>query len=308
MARTKGAKKTTRRFKPAVTDGRNLKTLTIGVSMLFGSAAVAGGIWWGVGKLEQRAGAHLYSGQTTVQIVWPSTQTGTPDGERAEHSWLPAVFRGEITDAAQAAADKNNNVLDPAQLRDVGNALIATGWFEGQPTVERTGDGSIRVTGDWRAPACAVRFGDRDYLVGWDRKRLPPDYPVGRSGQRVILGVAGDPPRTDAGASYRSAWPGDDIDAALILLRTLHGDPIVFEDVAAIDAGDFARSGTLAIITQRGTRVVWGGRPDDFHPGQITTPAKLERLRTLLDRYGGIDAGQQAIEIAWDRPLIIDTP
>jgi len=312
MARTKGAKKKTTRkaksAKSAKTDDRNLKTLGIGVGMLLGSAAVAAGIWWGVGTLEQSASAHLYSGQTTVRIVWPSNEIDTPEGERAEHSWLPATFRGEITDVAQQAADNNNNVLDPDQLRDVGRALVATGWFDGDPKVERIDDGSIRVSGVWREAACAVRFGDSDYLVGWDRRCLPPVYTVGRSGQRVVIGVAADAPRTDAGLSYQSVWPGEDIDAAIGLIRTLRGDPIVFDDVSAIDVADFVRTGTLAIITKRGTRVVWGGRSDGFHPGEITTDAKLKRLRTLLDRYGGIDAGQQAIEIAWDRPLIIDSP
>jgi len=280
----------------------------IAVVMVLGSAAVAWGFVAGTRALERRAGELLATNEQNIEIVWP-TLTAPPEGERAERTtWLPSKFREELLRTAHEAAAQHPGAFDAMRPRAVGEALYATGWFASPPSVSTVEGGAIRVEGEWRLPAAAVRSAGLDYLVSWDRRRLPHEYPVGQSGQRVIVGVQYAPPSDDGKRDCWTVWPGEDLEAGLVLLRTLRADSAVYADIADIDVSDFAQTGSLTIVTQRGSRVVWGGRPDAFQPGEISAEDKMDRLRTLKQRYGSIDAGQRDIEIAWDRPLVIDSP
>ena len=280
----------------------------IAMIMVLGSAMVAWGFVAGTRALERRAADLLASDGHTIEIVWPTVEP-PPDGERAElPTWLPAPFREELLRTAQDAAARHPGAFDAMRLRAVGEALHATGWFAEPPRVSTVEGGAIRVEGDWRPPAAAIRSAGLDHLVSWDRRRLPFEYAVGQSSLRVIVGVQYAPPGDAGERDCWTVWPGEDVEASLVLLRTLRADSTIYADVAAIDASDFADTGSLTIVTQRGSRVVWGGRPDAFQPGEISAEDKMDRLRTLKQRYGSIDAGQRDIEIAWDRPLVIDSP
>jgi hypothetical protein len=60
----------------------------------------------------------------------------------------------------------------------------------------------------------------------------------------------------------------------------------------------------LSIITDRGARVVWGGGPQHLRPAEQPTSIKLDRVRTLLQRTGRMDAGVDLVDLRFQQPLI----
>jgi hypothetical protein len=194
-------------------------------------------------------------------------------------------------------AAQGGRALSAEPLAEIGRALVGTGWFEGTPTVRWTHDGQILAEGRFRAPAAAVRTGVREHLIDYDGRLLPLDYPAGGSNQIFLLNASQPMP------GVGGVWAGQDVVAALDLVVLLQEEGLL-EQVAGIDLGEGRQSGSLAIITDRGARVVWGGGPRHLRPAEQPTSVKLARLRTLLDRTGRIDASVDLVDLRPQQPLI----
>ncbi len=302
MARKK--KKDPVRFAPSA---EAWKRVAIGAFMLVGSGAVAYGLLVGVDALEARAADLAPEGHTSVRIAWP--RMGGSEDARPENelrTWLPAPVRDEMTARAERAAQWADDPYDVAPLRSVGRVLDESGWFASTPSVSRAVDGSIDVVGTWRVPVAVVRCDGRDCLVGADGRRLPLDYELGASGQRVILGSGTMPPEDETGRpDFESDWEGGAVHAGLALLRTLSGQTWSAQ-VAGIDVSDFETSGSLVIVTERGSRVEWGASVNDWRPGEVRPSVKLDRLDMLFQRFGRIDAGRDRLAINTEGPIIVD--
>lgn len=223
-----------------------------------------------------------------VAIAWPS------DGNGA--TWMPQAERDRLS-ALMIHAVRGGRALTRAPLAEIGTALLDTGWFEGTPTVRWTYDGQIEVEGTWRTPAAAVRIGPREHLIDYSARVLPLDYPSGQSNQIFLLNPAQPRPRTD------EPWAGEDLRAALDLILLLQQEQLL-EQVAGIDLGTGHDSGRLAIITDRGARIIWGGGPDHLRPAEQPTSVKLNRMRTLLQRTGRIDGAVDRIDLRGPQVLL----
>lgn len=258
-----------------------------------------GATGWGVAAVHARAAGILGAEPTSIEIDWPKLAD-------AEQTWMGEVLREQIT--AMVEAQLAGRALDAGALADVGEMLEASGWFDGRPRVSRTGDSSVGVGGTWRRPACVVRSGGRDYALDWQGRPFPVDYPAGSSGMRVILGGASSPPVSGAGVlNVMDPWPGDDVAAGLALLAPLLREPFAAQ-VAGIDVSGYFTQGQLAIVTDRDTRVVWGGRFGEFIPGEATTEQKLGRLRSAVRNPlfdSRIDSGAARLDISGEH-LILD--
>lgn len=272
-----------------------LRIAGVAALSIAGLAAVA----WGATLVHTRAGDILAAEPTAVTIQWPRLPG-------ADHTWLSDGLRERIT--ASVHRQLQGRPLDAAALAAVGETLAASGWFDGQPTVARTGDAEISVTGRWREPACAVRTGGREYPLDWQGRPLPVDYPLGASRLRVIVGVQADVPRDAHGArTVLQPWPGEDLAAALELLEPLLREPFAHQ-VMGVDVSAYFTHGRLAIVTDRDSRVIWGGRFGQFVPGEATTEQKLSRLRAAAANplyQNRIDSGAQRLDISGEH-LILD--
>jgi len=233
----------------------------------------------------------------SVEIVWPLSPDSTPDQPK---TWLSAYFRDRLLATAHARAAESPDPVRGDAVARVGRAMEASGWFDGSPRVERRGDGTIVVSGAWRTPACVVRHNGRDHLIDWTSRPMPATYDAGVSGLRIMQGAASPPPRDASGSlDYARAWPGDDIRAGVETLRLLLAQPYAGQ-VAGVDVGDYYVTRRIDIVTDKGTRVVWGGPPGEFIPGEASTKAKLDRLAyfaSLAERGRRIDLSQQRLEI-----------
>jgi len=249
----------------------------------------------GVGPLKSR----VMAGQeapAVPRIAWPAL------GGPFEGTWLPASSQRQLTQIVHANA--SDNLFDQASLERTREALHRTGWFVHPPTVRRGRDNVVEIEGEWRTPAAVVRHRERDYMVSGRGELLPIDYPVGGAGpaHRVVMGAEFGPPTRDGRSfAFGEEWIGGDVQAALSLMATLRhhfAGSRVWEQVAGVDVTEHRRNGRLSIVTDRGSRVVWGAAPGAVTPGEQTTVQKLERLAHLANgATGRIDAGARRVEI-----------
>ena len=261
---------------------------------------IGAGAMFGAGALHERASRELLRTPGEIEIRWPALEARTPAGET---SWMPASERARLRAIVEGILE-GADPLSGDPIRDAGEALLATGWFSKPPTVRRMKDLGVLVTGEWRVPGAAVRTRDGDRLIAWDGAPLALLYGQGESGQRVIVGGWHAPTGDGVlrpGADGR--WPSEDVLAGLELLALLRSAGLDAQ-VAGVNVEPFTRDKTLQLLTYSGGRVVWGGAPGAFTPGEVSDNIKLERLRTLRDRTGQIDAGKEIIEIFGPRVLL----
>lgn len=248
-----------------------------------------------IGRIERAAGGYRADEPLEIVIVWPSGGPGDasgggagtdgPDGlnPTAALSWLPVSMRDELLTLAQEAAGLKRDPFSPAPLLRVREALGATGWFDELPTVERTGSDQITVRGAWRLPIVWVAVGQAAYLVDRHGRLLPPIRQLDELGpmDRLVVNPAWDPPKTDNGKlDAQTSWRGQDVAAAIDLVVLLWAQAY-WDQVARIDLDRFfddQQSPRLVIVTDTGSRIVWGGPTGVFNPGEVADSIKLARL------------------------------
>lgn len=273
--------------------------LTVALLML----GVLGGAALGEGWMKKRV-ADVRRVPLRLSINWP-TVAGDPS-----RTWLPESARREVT--AIAMNRLSSDVFDRASLEGARDALLRSGWFTAIHDVRREAGGEVVVRATWRVPAAVVRWQDKDYLVGAGAELLPLVYDKGGAGPgvRVIEGVEFGPPTppgTGDGAlagpnlAFGETWAGGEAQAALTLLAGLKrafGETSVWSQIAGVDVSRVRTTGALAIITDTGSRVIWGAAPGKVAPGEQTVDQKLARLARLAKgSTGRIDAGERLVEI-----------
>jgi hypothetical protein len=306
---------------------------TIGVIAIVGGLAF--GVWRGWGPLEARAAEIIGARKPQVAVQWPAmTAAGDPGsgGARSNGSaktggrslidlpllnvsstvleetptWLPRQMREQILALADAQIDPNASPLSAEPLVRVGETLEKSGWFDGRPTVRRQASSRIVIAGQWRVPGAVVREGAKDHLISWDGKPMPVVYEARESKLKALLNVGVKPPVEGAPVDYTNAWPGEDVQAGLELLRVIAGKPWA-DQIVGVDLAEFGTNQTLSIVTTGKGRLNWGGRPDRPRLGEAGTRAKVATIDWLFKRFGSIDAGGRTIDVFWEgRPLEID--
>ncbi|MGE3107842.1 MAG: cell division protein FtsQ/DivIB [Phycisphaerales bacterium] len=277
-------------------------TATVVTLSLLG-AIVAGAVIYR--PLLRDAVSKLKEQPVRVEIAWPRLALAGPtlvaSGQErfalAEHpaTWLDT---GSQSVLLRLAYDNlSPDPLDAASIRRTQAALMATGWFETPCRVTRLLDNKVVIQGDWREPVAAVRAGNRDYLVSAKGERLPPEYPPEGSGLKVLIGPERDAPRVG------ELWLGGDVQAGLALLNCLRRAPEqerqdILDQARAIDLSDYAATKNLYIVTDTGSRILWGGEPGAFIPGQAHDDVKLQRLARLVRDHGRIDASRDYLDIS----------
>lgn len=256
------------------------------------SGGLVAGLFFGTGALEERAAAALDTGETPVRIVWPVAAGGTG-------TWMPRASSEQLLAVAKEAAGSSLDSLSAEQVVRVATAMAESGWFVGTPRVSRVAGGEIVVDGTWRIPAANVRHQGSEYLISWDGSPMPAGVQAGK----WIFDPALGPPRDGAGErDYVQPWAGEDVAASLELLGRIAQEPWS-KQVRGVDASEYASKGTLVIVTDRETRVVWGGRPSKPAMGEVSTAQKIEHLRQLVKDTKRIDATYPLIYVNQERLL-----
>lgn len=265
--------------------------LTISLIGVVALGALAGRSW-----LRSRVSGHERA-PVVVAFNWPLTRTA--DGRAV--NWMDPSTQRSLERVARL--NLTSDPLDYTALKLTADALYATGWFEGMPTVSRQPGGAVHVVGSWRAPVAVVRTAGKDMVISAKGELLPLTYATGTSGLKYIEGAFAPPPER-----YGGVWSGGDVEAALALLGLLQ-DTSAEAQVAGIDVARYVSNKRLVIVTDRGNRVVWGASPLDWSPAEPTRQVKLQRLLALRAdaKFGWrIDADQAVIDLTNPRGVIVD--
>lgn len=261
---------------------------------LIGSTAFV--LTFGVSKLEARTQSLMATNDVT--FAWPVVRS--IPGEDGPTAWPPRDVQQRLLAMARDRVRQYPDPLSRQTLAAIGTDMLATGLFEEVRAVRRRPGGVIEIQGAWRRPTAAVRHDGHDQLIGPGAEVMPVRLSAGQRSIRVILGVAFNPPtRSDGTPAYAEAWPGEDVQAGLLVLEQLR-DRAYWHQVKAIDVSGHLRSQRVEIITDRGSRVVWGAAPGTFKPGEVGTERKLQHLQALFERYGRIDAGQNRVTVFYE--------
>lgn len=276
--------------------------VTIVTVLLLGAIAVGVVIYRP--QMKARVSAKLER-PVRVEIEWPRLAVSGPTlvaaGQSAltlaEHpaTWLDPGSQAVLLHIAYDTL--SDDPLDAASVQRTQAALMQTGWFDAPCRVTRLPDNRVVIQGDWREPVAAVRFGEQDYLVSAKGERLPPEYAPEASGLKVLIGPEHKIP------AVGDAWLGGDVQAGLALLNCLRRAPEsqrqdILDQARAIDISEYSHTKTLYIVTDTGSRILWGGEPGTFVPGQARDDIKLDRLARLIRDHGRIDASRDFLDIS----------
>lgn len=262
-------------------------TVTV-TSLAITAAALAGLTYARPAMLGQVSG--LREARLSVAFDWPplaGKATSRSHGTGEPATWMNAQMRAELENLALRLL--NGDPFDGRSLERTRDALRQTGWFAEGPWLKRHESGLVVISGKWRAPAAAVRLGDKDRLVSAEGEMLVPEYPRGRSGLKTIVGADAPP------SSLGEKWSGG-VQAGLSLLAYLRPMP-GFEQIESIDVSEYNASRRLSILTRTGGRVVWGCAPGSFVPGQASAATKRERLAAINSTFGQLDAGRSLVDV-----------
>lgn len=243
----------------------------------------------------------------SVVFYWPavSGNPAPPQGV-ASSTWVNTEIRTELEKLALGLL--SSDPLDTASLNQTRDALLSTGWFNKDLRLARDQHNAVHIRGTWKYPAAAVRavYGSGagfDQLVSSKGELLPPKYKPDASGLKVIVGVKNEPP------ALGEPWIGGDVQAGLQLLEYLAVlPPDCFRQVSGVDVSEYSPDRRLTIITDLGNRILWGGPPEEFSPGQASPQTKLARLAQMHRDLGRVDANRLALDIRLtDGTYIVDT-
>jgi hypothetical protein len=239
-------------------------------------------------------------------------------------AWMSDALAEQIADVARPVGA--HGAFDHQLLVDVADVLAAdprtAAWIRRVNSVRRVyGSGPadlIEIDCDYRAPAAIVHWGDYYWLIDADGDRLPEQYGQpqlnrilydgdGRILLRLIDNIAHPPP------TACERWPGDDVAAALGLVKYLAAQPCA-ADVLKVDADNFGgrrdRQGAqLVLVTRDGGRISWGrpaGDKDDFD--EVSPARKMARMQQIIDKYGRLDAGHAQLDLRFDEVTFAADP
>lgn len=242
--------------------------------------------------------------RVTVRVFWPEMPPQVVKRARAKGvtgpiTWMDPDSQGEIVKVVERIV--SDDPFDFASLQEAQQALTRTGWFASPVRLSRQGSGLVEVHGRWRVPFAAVRVGDDDRIVTRQGELLSPVYRPDGSKLKLVLGAQLTPPELG------ETWLGGDVQAGLALLDFLRPMP-GYEQVYGVDVGTYQQDKTLTIVTVWGTRVTWGGHPEQFNPGQPAGTVRRARLAAVAQKHGRIDAGRAMLDLRSEDGVYIIAP
>ncbi|HEV7300025.1 MAG TPA: hypothetical protein VGN72_11720 [Tepidisphaeraceae bacterium] len=208
-----------------------------------------------------------------------------------------------------------HSAADKQVLEDTYAALQRNPWVHQVHQVRRVygeqpGD-TIEIDCDFRAPIALVKWGIYYWLVDGNGVKLPEQYTADlvpkivldqnkRPAIRIIEGVKLPPPETG------NPWHGDDLHAALDMIKLLYGRPFA-DDIVKVDVTNIAgrvdgREAQVVLVTKWDTQVRWG-RPVNAKDFIIEAPVarKLQGLQDVYAQYKRVDAGKPWIDVRFDK-------
>lgn len=230
-------------------------------------------------------------------------------------AWMSQALAEQIISSARPKTAKS--ALDHELVAEVGKTLEHSAWVRQVKQVKRVygksaGD-TVEVDCEFRAPIALVAARNEYTLVDGEGFRLPEKFgpstlprillgPDGKMNLRIVEGVAAAPPVFDG-----QKWAGDDLAAALDMVKLLYGRPFT-EEIERINVANFKgrknpRDAQIVLLTKYRSEVRWGEPVKLSFYAELPPIQKLERLELICQKYGRVDGGHSWVDIRLDKVI-----
>jgi hypothetical protein len=267
--------KTTKTSRFRLTDRLPAWTQTGWCMMLIWVLLIAGvivGVRLSLPTLTQRATAAAENAPLTVRFP------GAP-------TWYGGTLKKYLTDLVTACVQSDG--LNRDGLIEARNILIGTGCFSEVRQVRRTQTSVVEVDAVFLEPYALIQDAQGTRLVDPTGALLPSFYQPGEGLHFIaITGVLFPRPET-VGAT----WEGSDVIAAIELVGLLD-QRHWRKQIARIDMTGFDRGRPIVLITNTGTRIVWGAPTGKERALEALSERKLAYLEHQFNRTGRVDGGE----------------
>ncbi len=205
----------------------------------------------------------------------------------SQPEWIYADVRSEVHELLRLGGPMN--LLDDDLGPRIAEGFDRHPWVERVLQVARLSSG-VRVELEYRRPVCAVRAGERLWLVDRRGILLPSKGAPRAELDRYPQLVGIEPPRF---ASEGEPWGSARVAGGAALAGKLfdvweawHLARIIPFPVVAPDGRELVH---YSLFTIGGTRIVWGLPPGVDSPGAPSAAEKLARLKAYRARHGTFD-------------------
>ncbi|MAT80565.1 MAG: hypothetical protein CMJ29_02835 [Phycisphaerae bacterium] len=203
---------------------------------------------------------------------------------RFEH---PPIWAGpSLLDHLQSLGESQlqGTSLSRADLEATRDQLLSSGFFHEILQVRRSGQNEVTVDATLVTPMARVRDRHGTTLIDQTARVLPPG--CGVSGDVHVVTIIN--PRYSRPTSPGDTWNGGDLSAAMRVLDHIQQAHWIHQ-VQAIDLSRYPATGSLVLITDNGSRVIWGSAPGDEKAMESLLDRKVARLDRLYQISGRID-------------------
>jgi hypothetical protein len=183
-----------------------------------------------------------------------------------------------------ALAHLEGTTLSRPALASAHHALLNSGFFESVQQVRRTGMDQVTIEAVLVAPLAQIQDRHGTAMIDANGHLMPRG--CGVSGDIHMVTIVN--PRYSRPARPREVWSGGDLAAAIGVLGQIADAPWI-DQVKDIDLSRYAASGNLVLITDNGSRIVWGSAPGNEKAMESLLDRKIKRLDHLHRTSGRID-------------------
>lgn len=252
----------------------NIKRGLLALVWLVGIGGIAAAAWYGVPRLEAHAVEH--SDLHTIEIYFIDPP-----------AWVRGDLEAQLIQTIEPLLRRDP--FDQTMLVAVRSELLNTGWFEGIEQVRRVRADRIDINGTFVDPYAVIRDDGGDHLVDERGNLLPRTFGHGEAEKFVVI----TNPRFPRPGRAGMQWEGADITAALRLLRLIEAQPWR-EQISQVNISGAIRGEPIRLVTDRGSRIIWGSPPNEEVALEALASRKLYYLGHFFREYGHVDMGSAA--------------
>jgi hypothetical protein len=212
--------------------------------------------------------------------------------------WVPADLAEQV--ARRAGLPDELSLLDKDATRRVAEAFERHPWVKGRVRVSTSVPARMRVELEYREPVAMVRAASGAALFPIDAEAtlLPSaDFLPAEVPKYPLINNVRTPPRGAEG----TVWKDDNVIAAaqLAVLLKPYWQQFGLQSIRVPENSDNQVAWVdlnLQLMTQGGSRVIWGRAPGAKHPGELPADKKIERIKFYLKHHGPFDAAHGPYE------------